>query len=510
MTRQPITRLQFLKGLVCPSLYIMGVLMVAEALLAAATTYFIIQAGRDVADDEFLVADLIWILAAQSASYVAGAVSWVFAERAGFRCYGRYMLRFARENRDETKLLQDKPARDRAEPFLTGTTFHNIFNLMYEIEAQLKLLLGVVFNAIVLGVAIDPRLSLAFAVVFTLLMMLQMSLQGRVARLYLENQRQHNRVVSQGYTAWDNVFSGNRYNLRLWMAGFKSRMRDCLTAQIRAIMAREGLSAAGGIIGLMVVFTATAYVAIHNADDPATLVAIAATLPRQIEMTNYVHELASGWNDVIAVWTRIGDVVANMTPTPDPGFERRIKFDRLLLRSGDHARVCHSLDEALRFVYASPTGRVAVRGGNGTGKSTLLAALKAEIKNRAYYWPTTDRLAFDFAAAAKLDEPADEDSVTQQSATGEFAIEEFPGEGRVRPDDGELLQRVPMKRPGFSSGERQMKSLQEIVTYTEAPIYLLDEWDANLDHANRAIADGLVESLSRRARVVEISHRDDR
>ena len=74
------------------------------------------------------------------------------------------------------------------------------------------------------------------------------------------------------------------------------------------------------------------------------------------------------------------------------------------------------LEEALRFVYAAPTGRVAVRGGNGTGKSTLLAALKAEIKNRAYYWPTTDRLAFDFAAAAKLDEPADE-----EPETGEFA-----------------------------------------------------------------------------------------
>jgi ABC-type bacteriocin/lantibiotic exporter with double-glycine peptidase domain len=286
-------------------------------------------------------------------------------------------------------------------------------------------------------------------------------------------------------------------------------MRDCLTAQIKAIMAREGLSAAGGIIGLMVVFTATAYVAIHNADDPGTLIAIAATLPRQIEMTNYVHELASGWNDVIAVWTRIGDVVDNMKPTPDPRFDQRIKFDRLLLRAGDHARVCHSLDEALRFVYAAPTGRVAVRGGNGTGKSTLLAALKAEIKNRAYYWPTTDRLAFDFAAAAKLDEPTIEESETGESATGEFAVEEFPGEGRVRPDDGELLQRVPPKRPGFSSGERQMKSLQEIVTYTDAPIYLLDEWDANLDTENRAIADGLVEALSRRARVVEISHRDD-
>ena len=66
------------------------------------------------------------------------------------------------------------------------------------------------------------------------------------------------------------------------------------------------------------------------------------------------------------------------------------------------------------------------------------------------------------------------------------------------------------RKPGFSSGERQIKSLQEIVAYTEAPIYLLDEWDANLDAPNRAAALALVETLARRARVVEISHRDRR
>jgi ABC-type multidrug transport system fused ATPase/permease subunit len=483
MTRQPITRIEFVSQLLCPSLYIMVVLMVAEALLAAATTYLVIKAGRDVADDEFLVADLLWILAAQSASYVAGAVSWVFAERAGFRCYSRYMLRFARDNKDESKLLHDKAAREQAEPFLTGTTFNNVFNLMYEIEAQLKLLLGVLFNSIVLGVEIDVRLSIAYAVVFTLLMMLQWSLRGRVAYLYLDNQRQNNRVVSHGYTAWDNVFAGNRYNLRLWIAGFKTRIRDCLRAQIAAIMAREGLSAAGGIIGLTVVFATMTYVATQYAGDTATLIALAATLPRQIEMTNNVHELASGWNDVIAVWTRIGDVVDNMHPAADPHFNKRIKFDRLLLRSGDHAKVTHSVEEALRLVDAEPTGRINVRGGNGSGKSTLLAALKAEIKNRAYYWPTTERLAFDFAVRAQLDEPELD-------------------------EDGEVLQHVAAKRPGFSSGERQLKSLQEIVTHTDARIYLLDEWDANLDQANRSAADALVDQLARRARVVEISHRD--
>jgi len=54
----------------------------------------------------------------------------------------------------------------------------------------------------------------------------------------------------------------------------------------------------------------------------------------------------------------------------------------------------------------------------------------------------------------------------------------------------------------------RLRALQEIVRHTDAPIYLLDEWDANLDPNNRAAADALVEQLSRRARVVEISHRD--
>jgi ABC-type multidrug transport system fused ATPase/permease subunit len=485
MTRPQITRLEFLRTLLCPPLYIMVILMVVEALLGAATTWLVIRAGRHVANEQFLLTDLMWILAAQSASYVAGAVSWIYAERAGFRCYGRYMLRFARNNRHENRLLHDRAQREEGEPFLTGTTFNNVFNVIYEIEAQLKLFLGIALNAAVLGVEIDVSLAAAYVAVFAILTMLQWFLRGRIADAYLANQRQNNRLVAQGYTAWDNVFAGNGYNLRLWLMGFKTRLRDCLKAQIVAIIAREGLSALDAIIGMVIVFAVLTWIVIANAGDTALLVALATTLPRQIEMIADVHEFASGWNDVVAVWTRVGDVVDHMRPHPDPAFDARIRFDRLLLRSGGDAKLCHSVDEALRLVDAEPTGRITVRGGNGAGKSTLLAVLKTEIKNRAYYWPTADRLAFRFAMAAKLDED------------------------EIDEDDDEPRPPKPV-RPGFSSGERQLKSLQEIVEHTDASIYLLDEWDANLDLTNRATAEELVEQLSRRARVVEISHREGR
>ena len=483
MTRPPITRLELLRYLLSPPLYVMMVLLVCEALASAATTWLVIRAGRDVANGELLVVFLIWILVVQSSSYAVGAVSWVFAERAGFRAFSRYMARFARDNRAQTKLLHDRHAREQVEPFLTGETFHSIFRLMYEAESQLKLLLALIFNAIVLGVEIDGSLPAAYGAVFVILMLIQWSFRKRVAAIYLENQRQNNRVTAHGYTAWDNVFSGNRYNLHLWYDGFKAKLRDCLRAQIAAILTREGLSATGAIIGLTIVFITMTTIAIRDVGNTEILIALAATLPRQIEMTNDVHQLATDWNDVLAAWARIGGVAANMRPDSDPAFDERIKFDRLTLREGDRELECGTVPDALAQVLAQPTGRITIRGGNGSGKSTLLAALKAEIKNRAYYWPTSDRLAFRF--------------------TGQLPEPEIDLDA-----DGEVIVKKKRRRPGFSSGERQLRSLQEIVAHTDAAIYLLDEWDANLDTKNRAAADAMVQELASRARVVEISHRD--
>lgn len=485
MKDKQISRIELAAYLLSPSLFVMIALMVAEAMLAATTTWLVISAGRKVAVGEFLINDLVLILSAQSASYVAGVISWIFAERAGYRGFGKYVLRFARENRGKVKLFGDKIKREQVEPFLTGETFQCFFNLIYELEFTLKLLLGLVFNALVLGAEIDLSLPFAYVGAFGALLLMQWALQNPITRTYLENQRMNNRVTAQGYTAWDNVFTGNRYNLRLWLGEFKHRLRVALTAQVRAIVAREGMSAMSGIVSLAIVFATITVVALHHRDNTIMLVALATTLPRQIEMTYELHLLASGWNDFISVWTRLAGVAANMLPQPEPDFDSRIKFDRLVLREGSESNIVSSLNDALRIVQAHPTGRINVRGGNGAGKSSLLASLKTEMRRRAFYWPASDRLAFKFAGGVvPVDVEGDED--------GETAVTAEPLD----------------KKLGFSTGERQLKSLEEIVNETDAQIYLLDEWDANLDAANKAKADALVDALAARARVIEISHRD--
>jgi len=143
------------------------------------------------------------------------------------------------------------------------------------------------------------------------------------------------------------------------------------------------------------------------------------------------------------------------------------------------------VNDALRIVQARRTGRINIRGANGTGKSSLLASLKTELRRRAFYWPPSDRLAFKF--------------------TGDVVPVDVEGDH----DDKVIVVSESMdKKLGFSTGERQLKSLEEIVNSTAAQVYLLDEWDANLDAANKAKAEALVEALATRARVVEISHRE--
>ena len=140
----------------------------------------------------------------------------------------------------------------------------------------------------------------------------------------------------------------------------------------------------------------------------------------------------------------MGGVCQAMLPQADTGFDQRIRFDGVALHDGTGRLPCASVDEALALVQARPQGRLLVRGSNGSGKSTLLAALKGRLGVDAFYWPTSDKLAFAFAAVRSTDETDD-------------AVEESPvGTGNYA---------------GFSSGERQLRSLAEIASRTRARAY---------------------------------------
>ena len=485
--KKDFKRLDFVKLIFGWPFALMVGLVFIEAVLSASVTYFVIHAGRDIVNDDFVAKDFLWILFAQSGSYFVHAISWIYGERAGFHAYARYMTIFTRDNRHKATVLGARDIRESTEPFLTNETFHLLFETMYELEGTLQLGFGIILNVLVIGFEIDGGFPLAYALILFIVLLMQFFARKPVANAYLNNQRATNRMTAQTYTAWDNIFSGNRSNFRLWNKTFLERLSIALKAQIHAILVRETLSGISGVIGLIIIFATMAMVVQKDVGQTALLVGMAATLPKQISLTHDIHAFAIAWNDLLALWTRVGGVVEHMHPNRPAEFDTRIEFDRITLKQGDTQMQCSNLADALAMVKLQSTGLVQVRGGNGSGKSSLLAALKESLKGQAYYWPTTDRLAFEFAGGtAKVPEAEDDEDEADEAVSKDT------------------------KKPasyGFSSGERQLKSLQEIVQTTNNPVYLFDEWDANLDPVHRAKAALLVDQLAARARVIEISHR---
>ncbi|HQO28768.1 MAG TPA: AAA family ATPase [Accumulibacter sp.] len=485
----------------------MLLLIITQETFGAATTWLVIEIARDITEEHVSADGFIAIVITQTVSYLAGAVSWIYAERAGFMAFARYMRHFARHNRYQTALLAESGTREQIEPFLTSETFDICFDLVYNLQFYLRLFFQLLLNSLVLGIQIDTGLPLSFAFVFVVLMTMQWYLRKPLATAFLTNQRMTNRMRARTYNAWDNILTGNRYNFVRWYRDFHHRLSDALTAQIRAILAREGWSALSGVIALVIVLSTTAWVAIQDAGNTPLLIALAATLPRQIEMTLDMHQLTAGLTDMIAVWSRIKGVCEHLYPLPDAHFVERIDFGNLYLKTEEREFRCQTLADAMHYVLAQPVGLIALRGGNGSGKSTLLSALKCQFRGRAFYWPTHDRLCFDFNAAASTLAAAE-----SHHADGEDDEENDPDPLSDESEDASDISAAEEseQKRGYSSGERQLQVLREIVANTDYPIYLLDEWDANLDPSNRAIANALVEQLAQRARVLEISHRDRR
>jgi ABC-type transport system involved in cytochrome c biogenesis ATPase subunit len=166
-----------------------------------------------------------------------------------------------------------------------------------------------------------------------------------------------------------------------------------------------------------------------------------------------------------------------MQPNPSSPLVPRVTFGKLYLKQGETRIECASFDDAIAIALMQPTGRINIRGENGSGKSSLLLALRQRLKGKAFYWPTVDRLSFSYTKFEAND------------------------------SDDDAGEEPPLHK-GFSSGQKQITALEEIVNKTHAKIYLLDEWDANLDANNRAKAQSLIDRLALRARVIEISHRD--
>jgi ABC-type bacteriocin/lantibiotic exporter with double-glycine peptidase domain len=220
------------------------------------------------------------------------------------------------------------------------------------------------------------------------------------------------------------------------------------------------------LVAFIPVFSIAAFSIFKNLNNSTYVLSIVLTIPRLFMIMNGLHSLIN----LVFEWprhkTKIQEVIICVESPKEENLKNRIKYDGLNIFSNNALGVTSHL-ELVEDIKKMSTGRFTIQGVNGTGKSTFLQTLKEEFEE-AIYVPPYNSLIIDL-----------EDS-------SEIAMKDM------------------------STGQKQFKNilniLNQIKSAEEYKIFLLDEWDSNLDQEKIQLLSKQINLLAATSIIVEIRH----
>jgi ABC-type bacteriocin/lantibiotic exporter with double-glycine peptidase domain len=191
------------------------------------------------------------------------------------------------------------------------------------------------------------------------------------------------------------------------------------------------------------------------------VVALFITLPRQAMMVQCIFGFFNAflsWQGDRRQLDALGKAIHMLG---DQDVSERIRFSSISINVNGKLTEFSSIDALATKVADCGAGRITLRGANGSGKTTLLAYFAELYKSRAFFLPTRNSEIY-------------------------FSAQSL----------GSL-----------SDGVRLRAIINEMVAFDEVSIFLLDEWDANLDPENMFEIDAMIEGIAARRLVIESRHR---
>jgi len=436
---------------------IVAILM--KQLIVASSTFWIANLASAVAAGQPFMRYLVFFIASLIVIYVPEILSRIFLEKAQYVSILEQNEKFIAHHQGNLALIYDKTIERVYKPWFTHETNHIIqeaFSVNYEI---LSTLLNVSFNIFALGMVIHHDIFFFYGIAFIFLLLgykFSRKKIGLAGKQFQISRNHYNHCLIQG---WDNLASGNSINKKLWKTRFFLDLENLKWAAIKQRWLTSGYSSVVMLAGLIPILLGLAFILRDAKTSVVLAAAIVATLPRQIQIIQFSHELLSMLFDYEAVRARIKQYI-KMQSSPIEANEilkKRIKIQKIQI----NGKSFHSIDEALQFMHRSKTERLTIRGENGAGKSSLLALLKIQEGAAALILPAKTSLLFD-------------ENESQEQ--------------------------------GWSSGEYIKNAFSAIERESTLAFILLDEWDANLDSQNLRDLSKLIDIWATKKVIVEIRH----
>ncbi|MGE5085982.1 MAG: ABC transporter ATP-binding protein [Bacillota bacterium] len=428
-------------------------LITLQQTLNALGTYALAKAGLSFENRERFI---FWILSSLLL-FIFSPLTNVFIRRLeselSFSAYKIFLKESLFSKSGKPTLWQNKSLKDS---FLAsiGSDASDYLGLVLFISLDIySFILSVILSVLALSFTIDMSLLPAFITSGVLSFFVYRTFSAKVEDLCNIEQKARTSLIGHLLKSWDNVFLKNYGILSTYQSVFEQKFSTTQAQAKKSAAASELLIFALGVTTGIPVLVSIIWILIHSSTNTQVLVALLATLPRQLNILSVFRNIFQSLTSLLSVEAKF-ETLKQGTIIPERVLATSIKSNLMMI---NHAPVV-DLDSLITQISESANGRFEVRGPNGAGKSTLLLHLNHKLIESVYL-PTHPDLMI---------------------------------------DDRPMLPR--------SSGENLLAHIDTLSKSSE-PIILLDEWDANLDEENLRQVNARIEELAKFKTVVEVRHR---
>lgn len=432
-------------------------LFIQQLIVASSSiwlTQFILGISKETVNLNWLWLYLLFLIL----PYIPGALTLIEVSKTQIKNCIEYVQKFSEIHSGKIlKWLNDKQ-RSSTTAILSGEacpTINSYIRYLYQLSSSA---INVLMNLLVLAFLIDIYLLLMYFLGIVLASIILYFQKQHKTNLTLKAQDSRIGWTSLLVKAWDNILLNNNYNSAIWHRNNNNQNIKLVTHTVELEKFNQIIAILMAFVLILPSMILISYLAVMNVENISFLAIITVLFPRLFQVLNISYELLFLVADYPVQKAKMKTVLSIADDKLQSNENSNLLQDRIHWDKIQATLFSQEIKSKELLSNLPQSGRITLKGQNGTGKSSLLLLLKEKYKDQAYYLPSKHDLLFD------------------------------------------------VERDSLSTGQFASTVLKEINEKVEAPIILLDEWNANLDQKNRLEISQLIDKLSLKHCVVEVVH----
>lgn len=428
-------------------------LALLQQISLALSTYFIAQAGEALTLQTYasIKMYIVYFFAFALLAYLISSAGELVRVRLQNQTWKHYTLQTFSLLRKDIRLSSSKNSKLTTN-WLTGEAAGTIEHAAAFYIGMASTYFNIIFTLIVfyltLGHLISSVLLASLMVSAIFVMLMKTKIDEYATRL----QKTKLQALLEIEPLWHNSHFASSPMLNNRKLRYSDQSEHYFRTTEKYVLLEQMIACLPICVAVLIMIVALYLPAEVTAVPLGTLVAV---LPRTLQLFGSVHALSMYGSQFVIVRRKVKNLVTFTQTLEQQNFNEQISAQKITIReiTTQQRYALAEFQQALVCQALKP-GRYLVQGDNGSGKSSVLKWIKS---------------------------------------LSEDAVLISPDISFSEPDEN------------LSTGQRQMKQLSGLLQQP-VEIFLLDEWDANLDTLNRHILNAQIDNISAEKVVIEVRH----